>query len=194
MNTENQTDPTDQTEDVAQDPPTAEEQGVDVAAAAEATEALPADEQIASLSAKLAEAEKRELLAAADMENFRKRTRQNTQDQLKYASMPIMNDVIESADNLKRAIEAAENDPEGGGLMQGVKMVSDQMVSILEKYGCQKIHTVGYPFDPNCHEAVQMQPSDEFPANVVMMEVRTGFMLHDRVVRTAQVFVSTGPA
>ena len=193
MNTqpENQTD---ELEDAPQDQPTAEEQGVDVAAAAEATEALPADEQIASLSAKLAEAEKRELLAAADMENFRKRTRQNTQDQLKYASMPIMNDVIESADNLKRAIEAAENDPEGGGLMQGVKMVSDQMVSILEKYGCQKIQTVGYPFDPNCHEAVQMQPSDEFPVNVVMMEVRTGFMLHDRVVRTAQVFVSTGPA
>ena len=152
------------------------------------------EEQILALTAKLAEADKRELLNAADMENFRKRTRQNTQEQLRYASLPVMNDVLEAADNLQRAVDAADADTDSGGLLEGVKMVAQQISSILEKHGCQKIETIGQPFDPNCHEAVQMQASDEFPANTVMLEVRTGFKLHDRVIRTAQVFVSTGPA
>ncbi|MEM9411545.1 MAG: nucleotide exchange factor GrpE, partial [Planctomycetota bacterium] len=47
-------------------------------------------------------------------------------------------------------------------------------------------------FDPNFHQAVQMQPSDEFAANTVMQELRTGYRLHDRVIRPSQVFVSTG--
>lgn len=152
------------------------------------------EEQILALTAKLAEADKRELLNAADMENFRKRTRQNTQEQLRYAALPVMNDVLEAADNLQRAVGSAESDADSGSLLEGVKMVAQQISSILEKHGCQKIETVGQPFDPNCHEAVQMQASDEFPANTVMMEVRTGFKLHDRVIRTAQVFVSTGSA
>ena len=72
-------------------------------------------------------------------------------------------------------------------------MVSDQILNILKANYCEQIESVGQPFDPNQHEAVQMQPSDEFEANTVMMEIRTGYKLHDRVIRPAQVFVSTGP-
>ena len=169
-----------------------EEQGGEAVAAAAEPGSL--EEQILALTSQLADAKKRELLNVADMENFRKRTRQNTQEQLRYASLPVMNDVLEAADNLQRAVGSAESDADSGSLLEGVKMVAQQISSILEKHGCQKIETVGQPFDPNCHEAVQMQASDEFPANTVMLEVRTGFKLHDRVIRTAQVFVSTGPA
>lgn len=197
MNTqpENQTDDP-QFEEVAAEEVAADEQGIEEVTASVMPESN--EDQIAALTAKLAEAEKRELLNAADMENFRKRTRQNTQEQLRYASLPIMNDVLEAADNLQRAVDSADSDAnsnaDAGSLLEGVKMVAQQISSIMEKHGCQKIATVGQPFDPNCHEAVQMQASDEFPANTVMMEVRTGFKLHDRVIRTAQVFVSTGPA
>jgi molecular chaperone GrpE len=73
-------------------------------------------------------------------------------------------------------------------------MVAQQISDVLAEKGCKKIEAVGQPFDPNKHQALQMQASDEFEANTVMADMRPGFELHDRVIRPAQVFVSTGPA
>ena len=149
---------------------------------------------IEGLQAQLADAEKRVLMAHADLDNFRRRTRRDQQDTLKYASLPLMGQVLEALDNFDRAIEAHEQDPNGPGLLDGVKMVAQQISDALAEKGCKKIDSVGQPFDPNKHQALQMQPSDEFEANTVMMDLRPGFELHDRVIRPSQVFVSTGPA
>lgn len=148
---------------------------------------------IESLQAELAEAEKRVLLAHADLENFRRRNRREMQDQLRYASLGLMNEILEAVDNLQRAIESYEKEPNGEGLVEGVKLVAHQINTSLENNGCKKIDAVGQPFDPNLHQAIQMQPSEEHEANVVSADVRTGFQLHDRVIRPSQVFVSTGP-
>ena len=148
---------------------------------------------IESLQAELADAEKRVLMAHADLENFRRRNRREMQDQLRYASLGMVSEMLESVDNLNRAIESYEKDPNGEGLVEGVKLVAQQISTVLENNGCKKIEAVGQPFDPNLHQAIQMQPSDEFAANTVMMDLRSGFQLHDRVVRPSQVFVSTGP-
>ena len=149
---------------------------------------------IEKLKAALDESEKRALMAAADLENYRKRAAKNAQDQIKYAAIPMMTEILESVDNLNRAIESAAQDESSSGLLEGVKMVSDQILNILKAHNCEAIEAVGQPFDPNLHQAVQMQPSNEFPANTVMMEMRTGYKLHDRVIRPSQVFVSTGAA
>ncbi len=154
----------------------------------------PAEPTIESLQAELADAEKRVLMAHADLDNFRRRTRREQQDSLKYASLPLMQQILEALDNFERAIEAHELDPSGEGLLTGVKMVAQQISDALMDKGCKKIESVGQPFDPNKHQAIQMQASDEYPANTVMMDMRPGFELHDRVIRPSQVFVSTGPA
>jgi len=73
-------------------------------------------------------------------------------------------------------------------------MVATQITKVLEDHGCKRIDAVGQPFDPNLHQALQMQASDEHPANTVMQDLRSGFQLHDRLIRPTQVFVSTGPA
>ncbi|MDB4777953.1 nucleotide exchange factor GrpE [bacterium] len=151
------------------------------------------DESIDSLKQQLSEMEKTALRHQADMENFRKRTRTQMDEQLKYASLPLLTELLESADNLNRASESAKTEGESSALLQGVTMVAAQLSLLLDKHGCKPIESVGQPFDPNCHQAVQMQPSDEYPANTVMHEIRSGFKLHDRVIRPAQVFVSTGP-
>ncbi len=148
---------------------------------------------IESLRRDLADAEKRVLLAQADLENFRRRNRRDMQDQLKYASMDLMSEILDSLDNLQRAVESYEQDPNGDGLVEGVKLVAQQMLTTLENKGCKKIDAVGQPFDPTRHQAIQMQPSDEFAANTVMIDLRPGFELHERVVRPSQVFVSQGP-
>ena len=148
---------------------------------------------VENLQAQLADAEKRVLLAHADLENFRRRNRREMQDQVRYASLALMTEILESVDNLQRAIESYETEPNGDGLAEGVKLVSQQIAACLENHGCKKIDSVGQPFDPNLHQAIQMQPSSEYAANLVAADLRPGFQLHDRVIRPSQVFVSTGP-
>ena len=148
---------------------------------------------VENLQAQLADAEKRVLLAHADLENFRRRNRREMQDQMRYASLTLMTEILESVDNLQRAIEAYETEPNGDGLVEGVKLVSQQIAASLENHGCKKINAVGQPFDPNLHQAIQMQPSAEHAANLVAADLRPGFQLHERVIRPSPVFVSTGP-
>ena len=157
-----------------------------------ATDTDQSSEVIQKLQDELKESEKRVLLAQADLENFRRRVRRESQDQIKYAGSGLMTDLLESVDNLHRAIESYEADPNGDGLRDGVKLVTDQIMESLAKRDCKAIEALGQAFDPNQHQALQMQPSEEYDANVVMQDLRTGYMLHDRVLRPSQVFVSTG--
>jgi molecular chaperone GrpE len=72
-------------------------------------------------------------------------------------------------------------------------MVSAQLDAVLKQHGCRQIETVGTPFDPNQHQAIAQEPSAEHPAGAVTRATQVGYKLHDRVIRPAQVFVSTGP-
>ena len=193
MSDENQPIDPEQDQETTNNPAEDVNEAIDVAMETEpaATEELS---EVDQLKAQVADAEKRVLMAHADLENYRKRTRRDMQDQMKYASLPLMNGVLESVDNLQRAIESYEQEPNGDGLAQGVAMVSAQISKVLEDHGCKKIDAVGHPFDPNLHQALQMQASDDHPANTVMQDLRPGFQLHDRLIRPTQVFVSTGPA
>lgn len=152
---------------------------------------VPVDE-VTQLREQVADAEKRVLMAHADLDNFRRRNLRETQDQIKYAPGKLMTEILEAIDNLGRAVESYEKDKNGDGLNDGVKMVAAQIGTMLEKHGCTKIEAVGTAYDPNLHQALQMQPSEEYEANTVMMDLRSGFQLHDRVLRPSQVFVSTG--
>ncbi len=152
----------------------------------------PGADVIQQLQDQLKDAEKRVLMAQADLENFRRRVRRESQEQIKYAPSGLMTDILESVDNLHRAVEAYKADPNGDGLRDGVQLVMAQVMESLSKRDCKPIEAQGQPFDPNLHQALQMQPSDEYPANIVIQDLRAGYVLHDRVLRPSQVFVSTG--
>ncbi len=91
-------------------------------------------------------------------------------------------------------IEAGEKSGETSGLLAGVRMITEQLEQVLARHHCFRIEAEGKPFDPNLHEAVGQQPSDIHPPNTVLQVVRTGYQLHDRLVRPAQVIISVGPA
>ena len=143
-------------------------------------------------SQRVQEAEKEVLLARAEMENFRKRMQRESEQNLKYANMNLVRDLLEVGDNLQRAIEAGADDEATKGLRDGVAMVSQQMRYVLGRYGCKPIPSLGEEFDPNVHEAISQLPSEEYASGVVMNEVAVGYMLHDRVVRPSNVVVSSG--
>jgi len=142
----------------------------------------------------LAEAQERAFRIAAELDNYRKRARREMEEALRYAQLPVLRDLLSVVDNLQRAIQAATTAEQSGGLVDGVRMVVSQLDQLLRNHHCEVIPAAGTPFDPNCHEALQMEASDEYPANVVSRELQAGYKLHDRVIRPVQVFVSTGPA
>jgi molecular chaperone GrpE len=142
------------------------------------------------LRAELEAAKDRLLRSQAELENYRKRVARQTQEHCRYANMTLIRDLLPVWDNIGRAIEAAEKTHDTGSLLEGFQMVSGQLESVLEHHHCKKIEALHEPFNPNLHEAISQQPSREYPANTVLCVARTGFRLHDRVVRPSQVIVS----
>jgi molecular chaperone GrpE len=150
--------------------------------------------ELQALRNELQDANDRALRSHAELENYRKRAQRELADDRKYAALPVVRDLLAVADNLELAIAAAEKDPGAAQVLEGVKMVLTQFNASLEQHNIRKIEGVGLPLDPNRQEAVMQEPHPELPAGMVTRIVRSGYQLHDRVIRPAQVFVSRGPA
>lgn len=133
------------------------------------------------------------LRAHADLENYRKRVARELDDQRRYGSLSLLRDLLPVVDNLARAIEASEKSSDNGSLLQGVKMVARQLDGVLAQHQCQRIEALHQPFDPARHQAIMQQPSADHPPATVILVAQDGYTLHDRVVRPAQVIVSTRP-
>ena len=145
------------------------------------------------LQAELAEARDKILRAQADLENYRKRSRRELEEERRYANVPLLKDLLPVVDNIERALEAAQKNNEGGALLEGIKLVKQQLDAALARHHCLPIEAQGEPFDPHLHEAITMQPSAEHPANTVLQVVQPGYRVHDRVIRPSQVIVSRKP-
>lgn len=151
------------------------------------------DGEIARLRAELEEAKDRALRGWAELENYRKRVNRQIEEERRYAALPLLRDLLPVLDDVQRAVAAAEKSPDPSSLLEGVKLVMQQLEGVLKRHHCTPIPALHRPFDPALHEAILQQPSSEFPPNTVLQEVRQGFQLHDRVVRPSQVIVSTAP-
>ena len=167
---------------------------VDAAHADQPPQAETRDEEMERLRETAEQADKRVLMAQAEAENFRKRMRRDYEEQLKYAALPLVTDLLEVRDNLIRALEASASSSDASGLREGVAIVAKQLDDTLAKYGVCEIPADGELFDPNYHEAISQMPSDEHADGTVAHVAVTGFQMHDRVVRPSQVVVSSGSA
>ena len=145
-------------------------------------------------AAELAAERDRNLRLRADLENVRSRASRELADTVRYAALPMARDLLPVLDNVDRAIAAAERSGESGPLVDGIRLMRQQLATLLEQYQCQEIAALGQPFDPQFHAAILQQPSADVPADHVSMVTQSGYRLHDRVVRPAQVIVSSGPA
>lgn len=132
----------------------------------------------------------------AELENFKKRMHRERSEALRYATEPLLRDLLPVVDNLERAVEAtrAAGDEAGASqieaLLRGVEMVLQQLTETLERHGVSRVAGVGEPFDPNHHEAVAHVESDEAAPGAVLEQYRAGYRLHDRLLRPAQVTVA----
>ncbi|HEY3594650.1 MAG TPA: nucleotide exchange factor GrpE [Polyangiaceae bacterium] len=133
------------------------------------------------------------LRTAADYDNFRKRSRREIDDAQKRGREELLRELLPVFDNLERAMLHAGQSNDAKAVAEGVGFVVKQFVDTLGKIGIRRISTVGVPFDPNQHEAIQQVESNEHPPGTVVAEVQPGYALGDRLVRAAMVVVSKGP-
>ncbi len=139
------------------------------------------------------------LRLAADFDNYKKRLERERLTLLKYAGENILRELLPTLDNLDRAMEhatAEAEDPQKklDGLLEGVDLTRKGLLAMLEKFEVSPLDSVGRKFDPNEHEALTMEPSNEVPANYVLREFVKGYRFKDRLLRPAKVVVSGGPA
>ena len=151
------------------------------------------DNELAAALAERDAAQQGYLRALADNENYRRRVTKEREEDRKFASYSLIRDLLPSFDNLRRAIDAARSSSSPDQIVQGVGMVLKQVDEVFERYGAKPITSVGQPFDPNLHEAIQQIPSVDHPAMTVLQEVERGYTLHDRVIRPSKVLVSKLP-
>ena len=172
----------------------AEDQGEAIVAEAEESQETEAE----ALQRELAETRDQMMRIAAEFDNFRKRMEREKSKLLKYAGENILRDLLTTLDNLDRAVEQGNTAAEDDGkklqsMLEGIDLTRKGLVATLERYGVEPLNAVGLAFNPDEHDALTMEASAEVPANHVLREFAKGYRFKDRVLRHAQVVVSSGP-
>jgi len=154
---------------------------------------------LAELEGKVAALEKekkenwdRYLRAAADLENMRKRQKREIEDAKFDAKNKILKEMLPVVDNLERAIEHASQ-AGTNPIVEGVQLVLRQFTTAFERLEVTAIDALSQPFDPNLHEAISQQESDQPPGTVVQV-LQRGYRSQDRLLRPALVVVAKATA
>ncbi len=155
---------------------------------------------VAEVEKKLATAEKEKkenwdkyLRAVADLENVRKRTKRELEDAKFETKNKVLKEMLPVVDNLERAIEHASKSEEKNPIIEGIQLVLRQFTAAFERLDVTPVEALGQPFDPNLHEAISQQDSDE-PAGTVVQVLQRGYRAGDRLLRPALVVVAKAKA
>ena len=134
------------------------------------------------------------LRSQADFENYKKRAAREKEDAIKYANTSLLERLIAIVDNFELGLSAARAEGEQSPILAGMGMVLKQLTDFLADNGLQPINAEGQKFDPNLHEAIAHEASDEFPEGTVIRQTRRGYRMKDRLLRPSSVVVSSGGA
>lgn len=151
-------------------------------------------EELEALRAERDELRDRFMRALADAENSRKRAERDRREAEQYGGSKLARDLLPVFDNLKRALDAASDDTrtQATALIEGVELTLRELTNVLTKHGVQPIEpAIGEVFDPQIHQAMFEAPVPGTKAGQIIQVMAVGFLLHDRLLRPAQVGVSS---
>jgi len=131
------------------------------------------------------------LRSHADFENMRKRLEKDKQEFLKYANEGILLELLNVLDDLERTINLAEDKHEDlNAFLKGVEMILAHLYDLLKQHGIKPIEAEGKVFDPHYHEALMQVENKDLPEHTIVEVLQKGYLMHERVIRTAKVKVS----
>ena len=129
----------------------------------------------------------------AELDNYRKRMAREKSDAIKFANGSLLSELLPVIDSFQMGLSAAINEDPNSIISKGMEMVQKQLEEFFSSQGAVVISSVGKEFDPNLHEAISQESSDEVPNGHIITEIRKGYTLNDRLLRAANVIVSKGP-
>jgi molecular chaperone GrpE len=150
-------------------------------------------EELKSRAAKADDHWDRLLRMTADFDNYKKRAARERQEAISFANENLLTKLVPVLDAFEMALAAASNDPAAKSLQAGIVMISNQLKSALADAGLEEIDANGKPFDPNLHEAVSQQESEQVPEGHVIRQIRKGYKFRNRLMRPAGVIVAKTP-
>jgi len=150
----------------------------------------PKKEGIKELKAQLESEKDRVLRLSAEFENYQKRKQRELDEFKKFANETVFKRFLTVVDNLERAIQSSKEISDESGLISGVELTHKEILSLFETFAVKTVDAENKPFDPNFHQAVTQEESDEVPENTVLTVLQKGYLLHDRLIRPSMVVVS----
>ncbi len=151
-----------------------------------------AEEKLQSVMHNLEELRDRHARKLAEFDNMRKRTEREKSEYYRSALANFLLDLLPIVDSFDSALAHASPEDRRGNFGQGIGLIRRQFMDLLTKYGLTEVDTSGQ-FDPNVHEAVATEESEDLPKDTILEVLRKGYMLNDRLLRPAWVKVAVRP-
>jgi molecular chaperone GrpE len=164
----------------------------DAATRSMGAEQSDAEDPMAGLQADLDRFRDLALRSQADFENYKKRSAREKEEAVKYANSSLLQRLVSIIDNFELGLAAAKDQGDASPIYSGMVLVQKQLNDLLAENGLQSIEAEGKKFDPNEHEAIAHEPSEQVPEGNVLRQTRRGYRFKDRLLRPAKVVVSSG--
>ena len=191
-NDQHEVEPEEELEEKLEEDSVEEEEAVKKEEAKELSPLEQLEEQIRLKDEEILKQKDTFLREKAELENFKKRLTKEKEDFVQFANERLLKELLQIEDNLERAMAAPNATLES--LKEGVEMIQKQFKDFLKNQKVEAIEALGKPFDPNLHEVLNQQESEEHEENTVIEEYSKGFTLNGRILRSAKVVISKKPA
>lgn len=145
------------------------------------------EETLKKKEEELEELQNRYLRLQADFANYKNRMEQEKSNIVKYASEKLIQEILPILDNFERALESESNKD---GFYDGVELIYTQIINALKNHGLTEVEALGEEFDPNVHNAVMTEESDEYDPDTVMDVLQKGYKLNEKLIRPSMVKVA----
>jgi len=146
--------------------------------------------KIAELEAQLKEWQDKLLRKAAEFENYKRRTENDQFNLINYAAESFIIKLLQVVDDFERSMEHIDDIDNNKAVKEGIKLVYEKLLKLLNEQGVKKMQTRGEPFNVDFHDALMQRKDDSVPPHTVLEEVESGYLYRDKVIRHAKVIVS----
>jgi molecular chaperone GrpE len=142
------------------------------------------------LTKELADYKDKFIRKVAEFENYKRRTENEQMNLFKYAAETFLTKLLPVVDDFERSLKHINDAVEINAVKEGIQLIYDKMMKLLDDQGVKKIEATGKPFDVHYHEAVMQRPAEGVEPHTVLDEIQTGYMFKDKVIRHSMVIVS----
>ena len=156
----------------------------------EETNGTKLEDNVKQLEQEIVELKDKLLRKAAEFENYKRRTENDQINLLTFAAESFIQKLLPVIDDFERSLGHIDDAEDINAIKQGLKLIYDKLMKVLDEQGVKKIDAIGNPFDVDYHEALMQRPDDSVEPHTVLDEMEKGYTYKDKVIRHAKVIVS----